>query len=362
MTIAGRALNSKSRPFNGATDTLPSGRQFTGFLRAIRDKDYRVIKDVYESRYVSKAAMGETSGTVGGYIVPPQYTTRLMNVISENSFILQRANVVPMVDGVECRAPRVDVETNQTTGTSPLFGGINFKWGFSQAPAETEPTFRLTTLTAWDLIGYAVVSNDWLMDAGEEGDEFLIRLLGTAAAWAAEYAFLQGLGADQSMPLGVVKAPATVTVTRAVASQIAAADVAGMAAKLLPYSWTNAVWACNPSCLAQIGKISTYIVNGDYGFAYGMGNAGFLMSRPLFVTDKLPPLGALGDLILFDPSLYAVGMRQEVVIDLSTLGPAFPTNQTDLRCWLRCDGKPQVSGPIRIADGTTTVSPYVALN
>jgi HK97 family phage major capsid protein len=307
---------------------------------------------------VQKAAMGETSGAVGGYLVPTDFTNQLLQAISENSFIYPRAHVIPM-RSLTTECPKVDAETAQSAATSPFFGGLIFKWGTSQAPSETEPKFRSDPLTAWDLLGYATVSNDWLEDANTEGEDHLLKLFGMAAAWYLEYAFLQGTGTSNQMPLGIINAPAAKTVSRHTPSQILQVDIANMAAAMLPFSWKNAIWASSPACVAQLIQVANFFLNveaNDEG-----GQVGSLLTRPVFITEKLSTLGSLGDLIFFDPWLYVVGMRQEVLIDADTLGPAFKTNQTDFRVWLRADGKPQVQSAITLQDGTTMVSPYIIL-
>ena len=177
-----------------------SKRSFLGFLKAIKNTRYpnpevrkaasRTLHDVYGverqtvSSQVVKTAMGEESGTIGGYLVPDDFSYRLMETVGEVSIIYPRANVVPMLSSTEF-CPKVDVETAQSAGTSPFFGGVKFTWGSSQAPTETEPTFRQDILRAWDLLGYCTVANVWLDDTNVTGEEYLLKLLGKAAAWYA---------------------------------------------------------------------------------------------------------------------------------------------------------------------------------
>jgi len=322
--------------------------------------------------------MSVVSGSTGGYLVPIDFTDALLEAIVEESFIFPRATVIPTYS-TETQAPRPNVETAPTArGVSPMFGGVQFRWGMEDAPVQTEPTFRMDTLTAWDLLGDAVVSNQWLQDAGAiqatessprpeanpllKAEHYLIRLFGKAAAWTAEYAFLQGLGAAQQMPLGIVNCPARHLVSRAGANAIVIADVANMAARLLPRSWGKAVWAAHPLAMAQIAQIASYQANQPVNWKdVGVSPAGVLLSIPLFVTDKLPALGNRGDLVLFDPSLYVIGQRAEVVVDVSP-DVLFLTNQTVYRIWLRLDGKPWFSSTVTLPDTTTVVSPYVVLN
>jgi HK97 family phage major capsid protein len=350
---------------------------FSGFLAAVkqassrypgeRDAGLDVLEKTYKTSHVTgtgtavtKTAMTELSGTLGGYLIPTDFTYDLMRVISEESFIYPRATVVPMTTSMML-APKIDVETaTGTVGNPSWFGGVQFSWGSdSTSLTETEPQFRQLSLKAWDLLGYAVLSNQFLMDTGPTGEEYLVKLFGAAAAWQAEYAFLQGVGAGSTMPLGIINAPATYAYSRAIANQVQLFDVAGMASHLIPFSFKKAIWACSPSALQYVTSMQFYAPN--YGCQTDVsGYCGTLMSRPLFVTDKLPALGSAGDLLLFDPSLYIIGERMQVMVDVSDQ-VNFRNYQTVFRIWMRLDGKPQVSSTITAQDNTTTLSPYVML-
>ncbi len=353
-----------------------SPRSFIGFLNAVvgaSARDQYVAKSArhqlaknYSTEYesitypiVHKSPMGEVTGSAGGYLVPHDFTYKLLNVISEESFIYPRANRIPMAS-VDEVAPKVVVETAQAAGTSPFFGGIKFTWGNSQAPTETEPTYSSLNLHAWDLLGYAVVSDQWLADIGKRGEDYLIHLFGAAAAWQAEYAFLQGTGSPSMMPMGILNAPATISVPRSVGGDVTVTDIANMASKMLPFGWKKAIWACSPSVLASIVHLTTYWMNAP-GKDHSEGVAGYLVTKPLFVTDKLPAIGSAGSLLFFDPSLYVIGERQQILVDVSG-DPGFRNLQTTFRVWTRLDGRPQVASAITLPDATSTCSPYVQLS
>jgi HK97 family phage major capsid protein len=164
------------------------------------------------------------------------------------------------------------------------------------------------------------------------------------------------------MPLGIVNSPAAINVARNTANQIKINDIVGMTSSLLPYSWKNGIWATSPTALAQIQQLAQYFINIELDGMYSVKPkpCGALSTMPLFITDKLPPLGTKGDLVLFDPSLYIIGMRQEVVVDVSH-DDAFKTNQTTYRIWMRLDAKPELSGSVTLQDASTKTSPYVIL-
>jgi HK97 family phage major capsid protein len=359
----------RSAAHRPAHSSRRDGQSFGDFLRTVKGANdpWRAetrhaaqarLEKVYGAGYVTKTAMSEDSGQGGGYLVPLEYSIELLKVVAEESFIFPRARQIPMA-AAETLCPVVSATQAQAAGTAPYFGGALFTWGSSQAPSETEPTFRQLSLKAWDLLGYSVASNQLLADVSDEGEDALVRVFGQAASWYSEYAFLQGTGSARQMPQGVVNAPAALKVSRASPGTIGVADVANLATGLLPYCWRHAVWACHPSALTKIMQIGSFFLNGDPDLADG-GMAGMLVGRPVFVTDKLPALGSAGDLVFFDPSLYVIGLRQEVLVDVSTHAN-FATNQTVFRVWLRLDGRPQLDGVVTLADGTKTASAYVVL-
>ena len=367
----------------GANPRCPERKQYA--CQKELEKSYGTGRVVVKAgggwQPVEKVAMAEMNGLTGGYLLPQDYSDALLETVAEESFIYPRANVIPMY-AADMQAPRVNIETAPTSaGISPFFGGVNFRWGAEDVPVETEPTFRMTNFHAWDLLGYAVVSNQWLQDAGAiqlteaaerpeadpllKAEHYLIRLFGKAAAWQAEHAFFQGLGSGLQMPLGILNSPATRLIARAGAGAIAVADVANMAGGFLPYSWGHgkSIWAVSPTALAKVQILAQYQVNVSPVETNRMTPRplGFLTSLPMFVTEKLPPLGNKGDLVLFDPSLYVIAQRMEVVVDVSP-DDLFQTNQTVYRIWMRLDGKPEFSNSITLQDTSTVVSPYVVLN
>jgi HK97 family phage major capsid protein len=339
---------------------------FGTFLRAVRDASSQnpgISRNAdHVLREVHKAAMGETGGMVGGYLVPRALSLDLMKTVAESSIIYSLCTKVDMTT-LEHELPMVNAVLPPATGAAGVpsfFGGMTFSWGFEETPAETEPSFTSLMLKAWDLIGYSLISNQLLSDMGPEGETSLVKVFGKACAWFAEYAFFNGTGAGTRMPLGILKAPCAISQTRAAPTDIAAADISAMASKMLPFGWSNAVWACSPTCIDKIAKLSLFVVNQGPVVTDQPSPAGYLLTRPLYVTDKLPPLGTAGDLVFFDPSLYVVGNRQEVVVEASAHS-LFRTNQTVFRMWLRMDGKPYLSKSVTLQDNTTVVSSIVYL-
>lgn len=346
-----------TKPLNG----LKSAPKYKGyFLEALRAKDHTELYKM--GAEVSKASVqGEvTSGALGAYTVPLDFNLAFMQTYEENTFIYPRASVIHM-ENRETLCPTINAETPQAAGISPFFSGMQMFWGQRQTsnnPVGPNPAFKQMSMLAKDLIGYLTVSNQFAADIGAAGDEMLLNLFARCTAWHEEYGFLNGLGSVADQPLGILVGSGKILVPRAAPTQIGAVDVQNMVDNMLPVSWTKAIWACSPSALTQVTGIQGYIPN-QAGYL-GEMCAGFLMSRPLYVTEKLSKLGTVGDLIFIDPTMYAIGDRQELIIAISQEN-RFPNFQTVYRIWRRLDGKGILDGAITLADGSSTASPFVIL-
>jgi HK97 family phage major capsid protein len=341
-------------------------KSFGDFIRCVFRKDNERLENIYGG--ITKAAMNETSGLAGGYTVPTEYSAELLQAAAEQSIIRPRAFIQPMTSQT-MMVPQIDVETVQSAGVSPFFGGLQMVWGSeAQTKVETEPTFRDVELKAHELSGYCVASNPWLADAvGREA--WLRKLITDAIAWYEDRAFLQENGVGK--PLGILNASGALSVNRTTASQIKLADLNAMLAKFLPASYTRGAWVASVSTMAFLtalndGTRSAYIPNDSAANLSDRSGTplGTLFGLPVFVTEKVPVLGTKGDLILIDPTLYIIGDRGELAIDISPYASLsmWQKNQSVIRIVKRVDGQPAFSAAVTLADGSTQVSPFVILN
>lgn len=319
-----------------------------------------------------KANLAEGAGQTGGYAVPPQFVNELLMIAAEDGFIEQRAKVLPMTTRT-ATWPVLDITTVQARGTTPYFGGVLAGWQpEAQLINQTAPTFREATWTAWDLMMLVVSSNQLLADNGVGLDALLTQMFGQAITWYKEYAYLQGLGAGSSMPLGVLNAPATLVQSRTTTGHFKLSDAAAMMSHLQVRSWDDACWIMHQSVLPELiqmvnNSVSSQLVwVNPYGNNPGDGGPlttklpkAFLNGLPIFFTEKVPTLGTKGDVMLVDWSRYVIGMRMEVQIDVSP-HYLFGNNQLTWRVIARADGKPWQNSWVTDAQGWQ-ISPFVAL-
>lgn len=330
---------------------------------------------------IRKTALSEMSGVTGGYLIPPQYQAELLTIQAEEAFFKPRCRVQPM-NALTVQWPTLDITSAQSSGVNPYFAGIVANWQPEAASInESEPAFRMSTWTAWNLVCYAVSSNQLLADNGIGLDALMTTLFGQAVAWYEEYAYLRGQGAGASMPLGVLNSPCTIQQSRTVANRFTLADAANMFSHLQIRSWDSACWVMHQSVIPQLIQMasgassntpsSTYVPGNMLVWTnpwISTGNAGpmasklpsaFLNGLPVFFTDKLPSLGTTGDVLLVDASHYIIGQRLDTQIDISP-HYLFRNNQLAWRVVFRSDGKFWLNDSITDVEGWS-ISPAIAL-
>lgn len=327
---------------------------------ALESAEY-LEKNYKQSIYQQKAAMAGTSGIVGGYTVPPEFVHEIRLLMAEESIMRGRAFVQPMASS-SMQIPYLDVTTAQSAGTSAFFGGMQALWTSEAATrTEAEPAFKQLELKAWELSAYSVASNVLLQDNAVGLEDFLMKLFAKVVAWTEEYAFFQGNGSGK--PLGIINAPALISITRNTTSQVRYEDVVTMISRLLPSSLGRAIWVCHPYVLQYLLQLRDGSNRAIWVNALGGAQEkvpGQLFGRPVFISEKLPALGSKGDLLLIDPTMYIIGDRMSIEVTASEHAN-FTRNQLTWRIVERVDGQPWVGGSITLADGSNTVSPFVAI-
>lgn len=327
-----------------------------------------IVQGGYEAGH-TKAALAESTGVTGGYTVKPQFGENLLKLAIEDSIVMPRATQIALT-GLTWAAPYLDQVTAPGAGTTSFLGGVQARWTSEMAArSETEPTFRMCELKSWELSFYTVASNNLLADNAYGLDGLLTQLFSQAIAWYTDYAFLQGDGVGK--PSGVINDPATIAISRGTPARVRFVDIATILSRLLMQSWDTAVWVAHQSIIPDLMQMHDSSGNQTN---FGAGRSLFvsidqgavmkptwqLWGIPLLFTEKVPRLGTRGDLGLYDFSKYLVGRRMEIEVAMSP-HVLFLNNASAWRVVCRIDGRPWLSGPVTLADGTHTVSPFVTI-
>ncbi|NBY00675.1 MAG: phage major capsid protein [Planctomycetes bacterium] len=207
----------------------PKGKSFGDWLVCVRKNDWRTLERKYQSfPSDGKSALNTSIGTQGGYLVPTEFTDKLLQTASEKSVVRPRATLIPMASRA-VQVPCLDSTTVPASSDSAFLGGIVARWTEESITFnETEPVFRQVELVAHELSGYSRVSNSLLEDSAIGLEQLLITLFGRAIAWHEDHAFLRGDGVGK--PLGILNSNALISVARSAARAFALEDAATMLA------------------------------------------------------------------------------------------------------------------------------------
>ena len=134
----------------------------------MRRNDGKRLKSVYGSAYEhSDKAMGEDSGVGGGYLVPQEYSTQLIQMAQFNNLVYNRVTKVPV--GVQSGTyPTLDQFTAPTAGA----GNTAFAAGVTAAVTaeagtltSTDPAFEALQWRVHKVGGYTQASNELAVDS-----------------------------------------------------------------------------------------------------------------------------------------------------------------------------------------------------
>ncbi len=299
---------------------------------------------------------GEGSGTDGGFLVPPQYSTDIFNLSLTDDALL------PLTDNIEIDGNSMVFPKDETTpwGTD----GVRSYWqAEASAATVTKPKFGTATLRMHKLMALVPLTDELLADTNALGG-YLPNLLSRSIRWKTNEAILIGTGAGQ--PLGAFSGAAALVVAKEsgqAANTVALANITKMIAALPPGSFPNASWLITPDALPQLfgltlGNYPIYLpINaGAQGNPYGT-----LMGRPIMVSQHASAFSAQGDIELIDLSYYRTITKAGGVQMASSLHLYFDADATAFRATFRVDGQPKIAAQITQAKGSNKLSPFVQL-
>jgi HK97 family phage major capsid protein len=326
-------------------------RNFGEFLQAVRwnQRDSRLSYQEFEKR-----DMQVLPGASGGFLVPPQYSSMILQVQPQDAIIRPRATVIPAGDPPD--APITFPTLNQS-GARGVYSGVTVAWIAEGArKPQTEPAFLETTLTPKEVATHVVVSDKLLRNA-EAASSVVTTLLRRAILAAEDAAYLSGNGVGQ--PMGIIGHPSSINVGRNNPNVIAYADVVAMFARAK--FGGPLCWIASPTTLPQLMTIA----DGNQRLLWQPnardGAPGTLLGFPVLINERSPVLGTQGDLVLADLQYYLIKDGSGIFISASE-HVQFLNNKTVIKAFFNVDGQPWLSTPLLLEDGVSTVSPFVVLN
>ena len=297
----------------------------------------------------------ESSGTDGGFAVPPDFRETIMARVFGEDSLIARTDQQP-ISGNSLTFP-----TDMTTPWGS--GGITTFWTGEAAPTtQSKPVLENVAVRLHKLSCLVPVTDELLEDAPAMGS-YVTRKAAERIDFKVSDAIAFGTGAGQ--PLGFMNSAALVSQAKEgsqSADTIVAGNVVKMMSRLPAQSRRTAVWLIHPDAepqlpLMTISNQPVYMPPGGLsGLMYGT-----LLGRPVIPHQVCQTVGDLGDIMLVDLSQYLTAVKAGGVRAQTSIHLWFDQGITAFRFDLRIAGQPWWSGTTTSNNGSFTQSPFISL-
>lgn len=304
----------------------------------------------------------EGAGADGGYLVPPDFRTVIMQKVLGEDALLGRT------DQQTTTSNSITLPVDETTPWQNT-GGVQVFWeGEGTQFNNSKLALQSVTVRATKVAALVAVTDELLEDAPSL-TAYLSKKVPDKLTYKINDALLNGDGTGK--PLGILNSPALVTQAAEGgqgAGTVMYNNITKMWSRMYAPLRRNAVWVINQDIEPQLAALTVPTTGTSFsGPAYlppgGLAASpnGTLMGRPIVYSEAAQGVGTPGDITLVDFSQYLAlmkssGMKQDVSIHLW-----FDYSVTAFRFSLRIGGTPWWSSPIVRAKSALPLSFAVAL-
>jgi HK97 family phage major capsid protein len=306
----------------------------------------------------------EGVGADGGFAVPPEFRTAIMEKVMGESSLLARCDLI------DTAGNSITIPTDETTPWQTTGGVLAYWEGEGQQITQSKPSLQDTTIRLNKLAALVPVTTELLEDAAALAS-YIGRKAPEKIDFKVNLAIIQGTGVGQ--PMGILHSQALIAVAEESSQTtftVNLANVSKMWSRLYGPARQNAVWLINQDVEQQLNVLgfpstgATTLQFPIYMPPGGLAGAPYatLYGKPVLVTQACNALGYQGDIILTDLKAYLVaqkvgGLRAETSIHLW-----FDYDQVAFRFILRLAGQPWWSTVISARDTNAhSLSHYVTL-
>jgi HK97 family phage major capsid protein len=296
---------------------------------------------------------GEGVGSDGGFAVPPGFSSEIWGMsLEEDSF-------VPLTDNMPISGNSMTFPSDETTpwGTE----GVRAYWDDEAAAAtETKPKLNPNTMRLNKLTALVPVSDELLADATGL-PAYLTRKTAESIRYKTNDAIMNGNAVGR--PSGILSAGSLVAqakVTSQTADTIVAENVTNMFSRLIGQG--QGTWVINPDAWGQlplmtIGDQPVFIMPNGLQSAPG----GFLLGRPVIMSDTCQTLGDQGDINFVNFSMYRTITKAGGIETATSMHLYFDASAMAFRAVFRIAGQPILGAPVTPPNSSVTRSGMVTL-
>lgn len=299
---------------------------------------------------------GESSGSDGGFLVPPQFGTQIYQHSLEGDALL------PLTDNIPVERNTISFPSDETTPWGST--GIFAEWlGEGTAATPRKPILKSFEVRLHKLIALVPMSDELLEDATAL-ETYISGKVSAAIRYKANDAIINGTGTGQ--PLGVANSGVLVSQAKVgsqTADTIVAGNVTGMFGRLPGSSISTSVWvvandAYNQLPLMTIGDTPVFTPPGS---GIKDAPAGSVLGRPVIISPSATTIGDVGDIYLLDLKSYVTATKSGGMQTATSMHLYFDADQTAFRATFRLGGRPWLTSAITPPNSAVTLSPFVTL-
>jgi HK97 family phage major capsid protein len=308
---------------------------------------------------VERRALSTLTGVGGGYWMRPQFSDQLLQIPPDQQWLSSLIRNLPATD-----PPNAEFSFNafDQSGAKGIFGGVavySAKELANLTQTDT-PTIMTVNFKPEKTGAYWTVSEEASVNTPQMGSMMQPLVNGAILSYRDDK-IQTGTGAGEFK--GFASSPAMISVARSAANQVNYIDLLNMVARVMSNGGGRFVWLCQRvSMIPQLGSLTD-----GAGQLIWTRNANdplpqaTLMGIPIFFNEISPSMGTQGDLRLVNLDYYMrkPGMGAMMKSDNGILN--FLKDQETLKVSYYDDGKPWITAPLTLRDGTNTVSPFVEL-
>ena len=280
-------------------------------------------------------ALQEGTDSEGGYLVPDEFESTLVQALSGQNVIRGLARVITTSNGLH----KIPVVSSH--GSAAWIEEEN-------AYTDSDEAFGQVSLDAHKVGTLIKVSEELLQDSAFDIESYLATEFARRIGDKEEDAFLNGNGTHK--PTGILNGSGggTVGVTAAGATAITADEMIDLYYSLKAPYRKNAVWILNDATVKAIRKLKKG--DGEYLWqpAIRDGEVNTILGRPYYTSAYMPTMAASAKTVIFgDLGYYWIGDRQG--ISFKRLNELYAgTGQVGFLASKRLDGKTVLAEAIQV--------------
>jgi len=310
---------------------------------------------VVDSRLVAGPDTHIGAGASGeGFTVPPQYTNRIWDLVSDLNPVFDLCDVEPT------NQRQINMSADETTPWGAT--GVKSYWraeAGKMKPSRMADSGR--SVVVQDLYAFVEATEELLQDSPRLANRLEMKAA-QAIDWTLDEAVINGDGVGK--PLGWRKSKALVIVPKKsgqAAGSIVADNILKMFERFMMVPGDSPLWIANTNTLSQLATIT---IGDRPAWLPGSGLAGAplgtLMGIPVRFDEHAETVGSEGDLQLVSPQGW-YGARRSNTQFARSIHLYFDQGIEAFRWTVRVGGQPHLSKPVTPAKSAGAKSHFVTL-